>query len=99
MVHSLAAHVQGSQPLEPKMEKLVKAFVKARKRMLMQRNFSEFGASSPTISARCPSMHDWCPEAGAGLVGPDERMLYYMAHGTLLTEVGGLGRASKEVTR
>jgi hypothetical protein len=63
MVYSLAAHVQGSQPLEPavggptpvpaqsqepadevlpNMEKLLKAFVKARRRMVLQKNFSEW---------------------------------------------------------
>jgi hypothetical protein len=36
------------------------------------------------------SKHDWCPE-GAGLVEPDERWKYYMAHGTS----HGSGRAGK----
>jgi hypothetical protein len=61
------------------MEKMVKAYVKARKRMLMQRNFSEWCKFS---YKRKVSKHEWCPEAGAGLVGPDELTLYYMVHGT-----------------
>jgi hypothetical protein len=61
------------------LEKLAKAYVKARKRMMMQRNFSEWCKFSYT---RKVSKHEWCPEAGAGLVRPDERTLYYMEHGT-----------------
>jgi hypothetical protein len=71
------------------MEKLLKAFVKDRKRMLIQRNFSEWWCKFSY--KRKVSKHDWCPEAGADLVGPDERTLYYMAHGTS----HGSGRAGK----
>jgi hypothetical protein len=70
------------------MEELLKAFVKARRRMLLQKNFSEWCKFS---YKRKVSRHDWCPEAGAGLVEPDERWKYYMAHGTC----HGSGRAGK----
>jgi hypothetical protein len=61
------------------LDKLAKAYVEARKRMMMQRNFSEWCKFS---YKRKVSKHEWCPEAGAGLVLPDERTLYYMEHGT-----------------
>ena len=73
---------QSQEPVDevsPEVKKLAKAYVKARKRMLMQRNFSEWCKFSYT---RKVSKHEWCPEAGAGLVRPDERTLYYMEHGT-----------------
>jgi hypothetical protein len=93
MVYSFAAHVQGSQPLDPAVgeptqvpaqsqepadevlpntEKLLKAFVKGRKRILLQRSFSELCKFSYKHKV---SRHDWCPE-GAGLVEPDERWKY-----------------------
>jgi hypothetical protein len=71
----------------PNTEKLLKAFVKARKRMLLQRSFSELCKFSYKSKV---SKHDWCPE-GAGLVEPDERWKYYMAHDTS----HGSGRAGK----
>ena len=76
IVHSLAAHVQGLQPLQsavedpapatvqslqpadvmlPDTERMLKTFLKARKRMLMQRSFSELCKFSYR-SKRFPSM-------------------------------------------
>ena len=84
--------------MSPELDKLAKAYVKARKRMMMQRNFSEWCKFS---YKRKVSKHEWCPEAGAGLVLPDELMSGRCTTWStvLLTEVRGLGRASKEVMR
>jgi hypothetical protein len=73
---------QSQEPADevsPEMEKLAKEYVKARKRMLMQRNFSEW---CKFAYKRKVSKHEWCPKAGGGLVSPAERILYYMEHGT-----------------
>jgi hypothetical protein len=109
IVLSLAAHVQGLQPLQsavddpvqatvqsqepaekvfPNTEKLLKKFVKARKRMQTQRIFSEW--CKGTYRSKV-SNHDWCPEASGELVEPDERWKYFMVHVTS----HGSGRAGK----
>jgi hypothetical protein len=81
------AEVRTMQVL-PNKEKLMKTFMKARKRMQTQRIFSELCKHTYRIKI---SKHDWCPEAGVGLVEPDERWKHYMAHGTS----HGIGRAGK----
>jgi hypothetical protein len=73
---------QPQEPVDevsPEMEKLAKAYVKAHRRMLMQRKFSEW---CKFAYKRKVSKHDWCPEQGGGLVSPAERAMYYMEHDT-----------------
>ena len=89
------ATMQAQEPAEartmqvlPNKEKLMKTFMKARKRMQTQRIFSELCKYTYRIKI---SKHDWCPETGVGLVEPDERWKHYMAHGTS----HGIGRAGK----
>ena len=69
MVYSLAAHVQGSQPLEPAVgdptqipvqsqEPADEVLPNTEKRMLLQRSFSELCKFSYKSKV---SKHDWCP--------------------------------------
>jgi hypothetical protein len=65
--------------VSPEVKKLAKAYVKARKRMLMQRNFSEWCKFAYKLKV---PRHDWYPEASGSLVAPAERTVNYMEHGT-----------------